>query len=208
MGGTMYLSSLTRAVQVVRSVRTWQLLVVLFFSVFLAATLLRLNNLGMIERREAVIATKAALVELQHYVGAHMNTNLGGGVYLEQAYQADRAKALEAATDTTNPNSQVYQQASVECQSRFVGGVASFRNDYVRCVIDKVASLQQGKDIADSAQLPRLDNYRYNFLSPLISFDAAGLTVLFCGAITGVIVVRLLTKLLLALVIRRRYREA
>jgi len=36
--------------------KTWQLLILLIFMSFIAATFLRLNNVGMIERREAVIS--------------------------------------------------------------------------------------------------------------------------------------------------------
>ncbi len=198
-------------------IKTWQLLIVLFFSLILAATLLRFNNLGMIDRRQAVIdadkkgdrvATKQALVDLQRYVSSHMNTSLGSGVYLENAYQIDRAAAIAAATEASNPNSAVYQQASIECRSRFVGGVASFRNDYVRCVIDRVSSLSADSQAAQSANLPRLDSYKYNFASPVLSFDLAGFAVLFCLFVTGVIVVRILALIALRFLLRQRYREA
>lgn len=217
MGGyKIHLGSLASAWRAVRRVRTWQLVVILFFMLLLAASLLRYNNLGMIVRRQAVItadtsgnkvAIKASLVELQHYVSGHMNTSLGNGVYLEHAYEADRAAAVEAAANTSNPSSAVYQQASIECRSRFVGGVESFRNDYVRCVIDRVSSLQAASD-APSVVLPRLDNYRYNFAPPLLSLDAAGAAVVICALLTGVIALRLLRALLLAAVLRRRLGQA
>lgn len=40
--------------------KTWQLFVVLILCGFVAATFLRLNNIGMIERRTAVIAADEA----------------------------------------------------------------------------------------------------------------------------------------------------
>ena len=57
--------------------KTWQLFVVLFLAILVAAPLLRLNNLGMVERRSAVIKAdeagdqeklRLAIVELQDYV--------------------------------------------------------------------------------------------------------------------------------------------
>lgn len=65
---------------------------------FVAATFLRLNNIGMVQRREAVINADEQgngdniverLYDLQRYVSAHMNTDLGQGVYLEKSYNRD-----------------------------------------------------------------------------------------------------------------------
>lgn len=198
-------------------VKTWQLLIILLVLLFIAATFLRLNNLGMVERREVVLAAdergdeaaiERSLVALQHYVSAHMNTSLQNGIYLEHEYQRDRDAALRAASESQNPNSDVYQQASVECQARFQGGVESFRNDYVQCVIDRVAQLNQGEDPVDSLQLPRADMYHYNFVSPLWSPDFAGLFVLLCILVMIIIIVRVVTGVILRLMLRIHYKKA
>lgn len=207
--------NLRRWLKRLQLLKTWQLVVLLLLASLVAATFLRLNNLGMVERREAVLAAdqkgddkavKAALVDLQHYVSSHMNTDLGKGVYLVKSYERDRAAALESATGSTNPNSAVYQQASVECRSRFVGGVESFRNDYVQCVIERVKSLGGGEDTSQ-LNLPRADLYRFDFRSPLISFDPAGLAVLVCLFILSVIVLRWLAFVVLRTLLRFRYRS-
>lgn len=199
-----------------QAVKTWQLLVILLIAMLVAATLLRLNNLGMAERREAVIAadtagdktaTKQALVDLQKYVSRHMNTDLGKGVYLVSSYERDRDAALEAASNSTNPQSAVYQQASVECRARFQGGVDSFRNDYVQCVLERVAALSATSDPTAGITLPKADSYRYDFSSPSWTPDLAGLSVLFCVLVTAVIIGRLLALLALKLLIRHRYRS-
>lgn len=196
--------------------RMWQLLIVLLFGMLVAATLLRLNNIGMIERRDAVIkadasgdvqATKKALIELQRYVSGHMNTSLGNGVYLSKTYERDRAAALQAATSGSNPNSSVYQQASVECQSRFQGGVESFRNDYVQCVIERVNALGSGQDPASGINLPRADSYRYDFASPRWSLDLAGLAVLFCAIVLLAIVTKILTAVILRQLLKHRFKS-
>jgi len=197
-------------------IKTWQLLIILLLVTLVAGTLLRMNNLGMIERRNAVLAadekgdaaaTKTALVELQRYMASHMNTTLNGGLYLSHSYERDRAAALDAATGTTNPNSAVYQQASIECRSRFQGGVASFRNDYVQCVIDKVSTLSQGEDPTAGLKLPRASSYRFDFASPSWSLDLAGLSVAIGALIIVVILARLVTLGVLHLLLRRRYRS-
>jgi hypothetical protein len=191
-------------------------MVILLLVVLAAATLLRMNNLGMVERRTAVIqadekADKAAihssLVELQRYISGHMNTDMNGGVYLSHSYERDRATALEAAGNASNPNSAVYQQASIECRSRFQGGVASFRTDYVQCVIEKVSALSSAQDPTAGIQLPRAGNYHYDFASPVWAPDLAGLVVAFAALIIVVIVARLAGRAILYLLLRRRYNS-
>ena len=200
----------------VNAVKTWQLVIILLLGLLVSATLLRINNLEMVDRRQAVIAAdekgddaavKKALVELQRYVSAHMNTSLDKGVYRVKAYERDRDAAVANAASATNPQSEVYKQASIECRSRFVGGVESFRNDYVTCVLDRVSALQGASNPSDAAMLPVADNYRYDYVSPAWTPDLAGFSLLFCALVTGVIVARLLTVGILHLMLRRRYRS-
>lgn len=196
-------------------VRTWQLVVIVLLLTIVSATFLRLNNLGMVERRTAVIEAdekgdkaeiKQSLVELQHFMSSHMNTSLNGGLYLSKTYERDRAAALEAASSASNPQAAVYQQASVECRAKWQGGVTSFRNDYVQCVIDRVSALASSADPTAAVKLPLVDNYRYDFSSPVLSFDAAGLFVILTGVTLVAIVVRVLSSLILSVVVRKHYQ--
>ncbi len=200
----------------IRKVKTWQLVIILVIGLMVSATFLRINNLEMDKRREAVkAADKAAdsekirgsLLELQHYVSHHMNTSLGDGFYLEHQYNRDRDSALNAATHSTNPNAAVYQQASVECQSRFHGGVESFRNDYVACVAERVRALGASDSLDNSLNLPKSENYRYNFVSPFWSPDLAGFTVLFSAIITTVILLRIVAALILKMLLKYRFKS-
>lgn len=202
--------------QQLRHIKTWQLLIILAFSVIISLALLRLNNLNMVDYRQAVLAAdttgdkariKQSLLDLQRYVTQHMNTGLGQGIYLKSSFERDRAAALAAAADTpSNPASEVYKQASIDCRSRFRGGVESYRNDYVTCVQERVAALGSAADIA-SVKLPRTESYHYNFASPRFSFDLAGLSVALSGMIAAVIVSRWLMLLALRLLIHHRYRS-
>ena len=205
-----------RSLRRINAIKTWQLVIILLLGLLLSATLLRINNLGMVDRRQAVItadekgddeAVKKALIELQRYVSAHMNTSLDKGVYRVKAYERDRDAAVASASDATNPQSEVYKQASIECRSRFRGGVESFRNDYVTCVLDRVSALQGSSSPTDSAKLPIADNYRYDYISPAWTPDLAGFSLLFCALVTGVIIARLLALAVLHLMLRRRYRS-
>lgn len=208
--------SLHTAYSRVRQVRTWQLVVILLIGLVLSASFLRLNSLEMDKRRQAVFAAdksgdKAAIqksiVELQNYVSRHMNTSLGNGFYLENEYNRDRSDALSQATSASNPNAAVYQQASIECRNRFRGGVASFRNDYVACVAERVKALSPASDPEAGLKLPKAENYHYNFISPLWSPDLAGFLVLFCALITSVILLRLLSSLVLRMLLKHRFKS-
>ncbi len=205
-----------RILRKVRRLKTWQLIIILFLGVILSATLLRLNNLQMVERRTAVIAAdekgdpeaiRSAVIELQRYVTGHMNTSLGNGFFLSRTYERDRDAALAAANQSTNPNSAVYQQASIDCRSRFHGGRESFRNDYVQCVIERVSAMSPQTDVEQTLALPKADAYKINFSSPFWSPDLAGLAVAFCVLVTLVILGRALLTLGLRMLLRRHYRS-
>lgn len=200
----------------IQRLKTWQLVVLLLLGLLVSATFLRLNNLGMVERRSAVVTAdeqgdeaplRSSVVELQRYVSRHMNTSLGTGFFLTKSYERDRDEALQAANQSTNPNSSVYQQASVECRSRFQGGRESFRNDYVQCVVERVGALSPQSDVETGLNLPKADAYKINFSSPAWTPDLAGFSVAFCALVTAVVFGRLLLVLLLRLLLRRHYRS-
>lgn len=206
---------LQHTLHTIRQVKTWQLLIILIFMVLVTASLYRLNNLNMVDYKKAVkgadergdkVATKQRLLDLQHYVTSHMNTSLNGGIYLEASYDRDRAAAIEAAgNSTTNPASEVYKQASIDCRSRFQGGVESYRNDYVTCVQARVAALGSSSDI-ESAKLPPVEAYHYNFASPLWSADLAGFCTAVCALIVLVIFSRWIVLVILRLLLRHRFK--
>jgi hypothetical protein len=205
-----------RTLRRIRALKTWQLVVILFLGVILSATLLRLNNLEMVERRSAVVAAdekgdreamRSSIIELQRYVARHMNTGLGNGFFLSKTYERDRDAALAAANQSTNPNSSVYQQASIECRSRFQGGRESFRNDYVQCVIERVSAMSPQTDVEQTLNLPKADAYKVNFASPFWTPDMAGLAVAFCVLVTLVILGRALLTLGLRMLLKRHYRS-
>lgn len=199
-----------RMLRWLKKAKTWQLLLLLILCGFIAATFLRLNNIGMIEQRKAVLeadkrldnaVTKKELTKLQQYVSSHMNSDMGKGIILENTYQRDYDVAIEKAANTHNSNSDMYQKASLECRARFRGGTASFRNDYVTCVANAVAALPENQQ---AASLPHIENYHYNFASPLISPDIAGFFVIIFVLLSFFILLRLVMLYTLRLIIKRR----
>lgn len=130
-----------KGIKDLQRVKTWQLIVLLIIAGFIAATFLRLNNIGMVERRAAVISadeegdddvTVQRLYDLQRYVTAHMNTNLGQGVYLEASYKRDSRAVLDAASEDSNPNGNIYKKARDICDPQFGGYSTAYQQCFLR----------------------------------------------------------------------------
>lgn len=209
--------SIRRWLYIIKKAKTWQLTLVLILLLFITATFLRMNNLQMDKLRNDVIAAdkkgdkvviKNSLIILQEYVRSHMNTSLDTvttkGLELVASYNRDYRAAIEAAGNSHNANSDVYQKASIECRSAWQGNVQSFRNDYVTCVEAAVGNL--GPEKKDNLSLPRAVSYRYNFSPPLISFDLAGIFTLLSLFLISIILFRLLLLLSLKTLLKHRQR--
>lgn len=181
---------------------------------FVAATFLRLNNIGMAERREAVLAADKAttepfdssvvqnrLYDLQRYVAAHMNTETGP-FYLEGQYRRDAQKIVDAAKLNSSSGVNINAEAEAVCKPRF----DTWSPAYVQCFADELAKYPLSADPVQKAQLPNTELYRYSFSSPLWSPDFAGWSVVICIVIIVMIIARLLGLLILQMILKRHYR--
>lgn len=175
------------------------------------ATFLRLNNIGMVERRAAVIAADEQgdeeviiqrLYDLQQYVSSHMNTDLGRGVFLEATYNRDAQKALDVASDDRNPNGNIYKKAQEVCAPKFNRYSAA----YLRCTTDELAKYPAGPELIGDVTPPNQDSYIYSYVSPRWSPDFAGWSVLVCLVIMLIIIGRMVSLGILKLMLRRHYR--
>ena len=195
-------------------VKTWQLLVVLLLMGFVAATFLRLNNIGMDDRREAVLAADRAttepfdssvvqnrLYDLQRYVAAHMNTDTGP-FYLEGQYRRDTQKLIDEAKASGSSGVNINAEAEAVCKPRF----SSWSPAYVQCFADELAKYPPSPDPVQNVSLPSTDLYRYSFAGPIWSPDFAGWSVLLCIIIIVMIIARLLSLAILRLLLKRHYR--
>lgn len=178
---------------------------------FLAATFLRLNNIGMIERRTAVTnadadgnseTTITRLYDLQRYVSAHMNTDMGKGLYLEASYKRDVQKSYNTASSDVNPNGNIYKKAQEVCAPRFT----RWSPAYVQCTSSELAKYPAATNLVDAAKLPRADTYLHVFISPLWSPDFAGWSVLVCIALILMILARVISVIILRIILRHRYK--
>lgn len=179
---------------------------------FLTATFLRLNNIGMIQRRDAVIAAdeagdpeavRARLVDLQRFVAKHMNTG-ENVVYLTASYDRDRARLIEEATRNQN-NDQAVINKTVDdiCKPQFSG----YTQGYVDCFAREFAKFDPGQDPVSSVELPEVATYKHVFVSPKISFDFAGLSLLITALLALMILIRATVIIILRVILLIKYRS-
>lgn len=195
-----------KGIRQLQYLKTWQLVIVLILVGFIAATFLRLNNIGMVQRREAVAqadkagdrtAIQARLYDLQRYVSSHMNTQMGD-IYLEHQYKRDTESAISIASGASASSGNIYKQAQDVCAPKFSG----YSQAYLQCTLDYLSQFTQDKDPVTNANLPKADVYRYNFVSPLWSPDFAGFSVLACVLILLLIIARLAALFILKMMLK------
>ena len=193
-------------------VQTWQLVILLVIVGFIAATFLRLNNIGMIQRREAVITADEEgdeevivnrLYDLQRYVSSHMNTDLGTGVYLEYSYTRDMQAWQESEYGDDNPNGNIYKKAQEVCAPQF----SSYSYAYLLCVTNELEKYPSADTSSSTTSEPRQEAYIHDFASPVWSSDFAGWSVVVFFAILALIIIRLTGVAILNLILRLRYRR-
>jgi hypothetical protein len=191
-------------------VKTWQLLLLLIVFGFIAATFLRLNNIAMVQRRDAVLAAdksgeesviQSRLYDLQRYASSHMNSATGP-FYLEQQYKRDAQAAVDAAKNDDNPNGNINVKAEAVCKPQYT----AWSPAYVQCFADELAKYPPSPDPTQNVTLPDTSLYRFDFADPLWSPDFAGFSVLICIVIILMILVRLISLGILRLLLKRNYR--
>lgn len=197
-----------RGINRLQHVRTWQLVLLLILAALITATFLRLNNIGMIERRTAVLnadkqgdneVTRARLFDLQRYSAAHMNA-ASGTIYLQEQYSRDTQAIIEAASARESSDN-INLLADQACKARFGG----YSQAYVQCFASELAKFPSGVNAPDKANLPNPSLYRHDFASPAWSPDFAGFSLLICIVLALAIVARLLGLLILRLLLHRHY---
>lgn len=200
-----------QTIKQLQRVHTWQLVVLLILVGFVAATFLRLNSIGMSERRDAVLAADKAgddtaleerLYDLQRFSAAHMNTPTGP-LYLQGKYNRDYQQAATQASADSSPSGNVSAQADAVCKPQY----SSWSLAYVQCFADELAKFPPSSDPAQKITPPPTALYRHEFASPAWSADFAGWTVLAGVVIMLMIVVRLVSLGVLRLLLRQRYKS-
>lgn len=201
-----------KSIKGLQRIKTWQLVVLLILVAFISATFLRLNNIGMVERRAAVIAADKEgnggiiinrLYDLQRYVNDHMNTDLGRGVYLESSYSRDVQTWQASQYGDANPNGNIYKKAQEICAPRF----SSYSAAYLQCTTGELAKYPAAGDLAGAVKMPSAGAYMHSFSSPFWSPDFAGWSLVGCAVLILMILVRLISLGVLKLMLRHHYRS-
>ncbi|MES2630612.1 MAG: hypothetical protein V4611_01525 [Patescibacteria group bacterium] len=201
-----------RSIKDLQRIKTWQLIVLLIIVGFVAATFLRLNNIGMVERRTAVMnADKEGneeviiqrLYDLQRHVSSHMNTELGRGVYLESSYARDIQEWQSSQYGDSNPNGNIYKKAQEVCAPKF----SNYSVAYLQCTTSELAKYPAAADPATDTSKPRQEAYIHAFSSPFWSPDFAGWASILFVVILGLIIIRFISLGVLALLLRKHYKS-
>lgn len=204
--------TIRKSIKDLQRIKTWQLLLLFILLCFVAATFLRLNNIGMVQRREAVLNADAAgneeaiierLYDLQRHVSSHMNTSLGQGVYLENSYNTALQNWIEKQYGTANPNGNIYNQADAVCAPQF----SSYSYAYLQCITNELEKFPAADAPANDSSRPRQEAYIFNYASPLWSPDFAGWSILACVLVLVLIIVRLVSLAVLQLLLKRHYKR-
>ena len=143
------------------------------------------------------------LYDLQQFVSAHMNTDMGTGVYLESSYQRDSKELLNKAAGDDNPNGNIYKKAQQVCAPRF----SSYSAAYLQCTTSELAKYPAADDLIGAVKLPPASNYLHSFVSPLWSPDFAGWSLVVCMVLALLIIVRLIGLGVLKLLLRQHYKS-
>ena len=192
--------------------KTWQLIILLILVLFIAATALRLNNVGMDQRREGVYSADEAgdediihqrLLSLREYSSSHMNANTGAFV-LKNQYDRDSQRALADAQnkseESESPNGNIYKKAAEVCDPQISG----YSQAYMQCFMNELNKYPESGAVSDSVVLPTAELYQYDFASPIWTPDIAGWTVLLAIIISVVIITKITLTVVLSMFLKRR----
>jgi len=200
------------ALKKISMLKTWQLIILLILVLFIAATALRLNNVGMDQRREGVYSADEAgdediihqrLLSLREYSSSHMNANTGAFV-LKNQYDRDSQRALADAQnkseESESPNGNIYKKAAEVCDPQFSG----YSQAYMQCFMNELNKYPESGAVSDSVVLPTAELYQYDFASPIWTPDIAGWTVLLAIIISVVIITKITLTVVLSMFLKRR----
>lgn len=167
-----------------RNIKYWYFLIIAVSFGALALSALRHNNLRALELRDEVLRVdqqngdvEAALKKLREHVYAHMNTNLAShtSVYppIQLKYRYERLVAVEKArVEQTKGN--IYNDAQRHCeQTQPQSFYGAGRLPCIQAYLDShpLPVQAQEQSIPDAL-------YKFNFESPLWSFDLAGWSII------------------------------
>lgn len=197
-----------------KGIKVWQLMILLVMMSFVTATFMRVDNIGMMQLRAAVLAADeegdkekldSALKELKGYVFTHMNSDTGV-FQLANQYKRDFDAAMKEAggrAESSNPNGNIYKKASDKCDPKF----AMYSPPYLSCIMNELSKYPSAGDIKETFDPPSTELYRLEYVSPIWTISPAGASAAICVLIVLAIVTRILSLIVLKLLFLR-YRNS
>ncbi len=191
-------------------VSSLQLVFILILLMVVSATLLRINNVKMIKRRDAVMSAdkknspielEERLKELQNFTYSHMNANTGP-FFLEHTYQREAQKMIDAVNANDDSDEDKYAQIRQKCDSQKKrGGLRLYINCY-KTEMNKIGSSNSNYDTKVKVKMPNINLYRQDYSSPAFSFDWAGLSVIATIIVAIILVKRIIVSLVTIAIIK------
>lgn len=182
----------------IQNLSAWQLVVLLALMTIVVATLLRINNVRMLERKEAVLAADRGgdlgmvterLHDLQEYSLRHMNASTGQ-IFLENAYRQKINQLINDAKKTigSQQGQNAYKIAADICDKRFRG----YSQAYAECFLAEVN--KQSSTVPTPVEIKTLspNTYIHSYASPYWSPDLAGFAVLAWGLLLVSLILKLI----------------
>ncbi len=221
-----------KIIKTLKSVKAWQLLLVLIPLIFIAATLLRFDDLKMIELRNAVYDADEsgsdedianALTNLKFFANTHIiinfeekngqyHLNFGTGpIWLENQYNRKATAAIEEAEkklaeqSNSNPNGNVFSAAMAVCKPQAIKyGWAWNSSNYLDCMTSEINKYPTSDYLVDSytASVPSTALFRYDFASPAWAPTLSGWAILLCLILTIWIIVKFATWLVAKIAVK------
>lgn len=213
--------------QIVKNVKTWQMVLILLPLLFIAATLLRFDHLTMADLKAEVItadeagddeALALALKNLKDFTNSHIVINVvekngsqyitfgTGPFYLENQYTRKATEILAEAQAKANeigdenPNGNIYQKAREVCEPQAqANGWDWNSSENLTCWTTELAKYPttDALETEFKADLPNTALYRYDFVSPIWAPTLAGFVILICLFLIVVIFIRIFFWLIL-----------
>ena len=198
-----------KLIKTFKDYKNWQLVLILLLLSFVVMTLLRLNNTGMVSRREAVRSAdqednleslKNRLADLQVYVNSHMNTSTGR-FFLEGQYRRDSEVIIEKAKKAANnnPHGNIYRKVSEVCDPKFT----YYSAPYFQCYMNELAKYPAAEYGPTEVKLPNPNAYQVEYTSPGWTPDFAGFSMLFWFITFVTVSIRFVGKMILLLLLQK-----
>ncbi len=194
--------------QAVKRVKVWHLVLLTVLMSIVMMTALRLNNVNMLRRKEAVLNAdksldveliESRLLDLRSFVVRHMNTSTGK-FFLENLYKQNAQAIIDKAEQDAqnNENGNVYKKVTKYCDSKF-----NTWSSYMQCItkeLDKYPAAKLGK--TGKIKLPSPQNYIHEYVAPPFSFDWAGLSVVVWIGLVLALITKVIGNILLLIIIK------